>query len=97
MYRGDLIWASGSRRARQPAPGTSETKSGITSQVRVTSRQHRGKPRGFLLAPTPLAGLLEMAMAADDLQRAFAVNFLLEPPQGLIYRLAFFQLNLCQT
>ena len=60
------------------------------SQVRVTRRQHRGETRDFFLAAAFFARLFERAMAADDFQRAFAVDFFLKPSQRAIHGFAFF-------
>ena len=52
--------------------------------VRVAGAEHGGEARGFFLAPAAFAWLFKVAVAANDFQRAFAVDLLLEPPQGLI-------------
>ena len=60
------------------------------SKIGVTRAQHRGETRHFFFASTLLARLLEMPMIAHFLERAFAVDSLLQPPQGTINGLAFF-------
>jgi len=60
------------------------------SQVRVTGGQHRGKTRDFFLAAALFTRLFEMPVAAHDLERAFAVDFFLQPPQCTIHWLTFF-------
>jgi hypothetical protein len=59
-------------------------------QIRVARGQHGGETRDFLLAAAFFAGLFERAMAAHDFQRAFAVDFFLQPSQRAIHRFAFF-------
>src|SRR5437773_1477602 len=53
-------------------------------EVRVAGAEHGGEPGGLLFAPAALAGLLEMPMVAHRLERPFAVNLFLEPPQGFV-------------
>ena len=59
-------------------------------QIRVTGGQHGGEPGRFHLATAPFARLFKMPVVAHDLQRAFAVDFLFQSPQGLFDWLAFF-------
>src|SRR6185437_2797055 len=60
--------------------------------VRVTSLEHGGETRRFFL-PTPArAGFFEAPMHAHLHQGLFAVQFLFEPPQCLVDRLAFFEM-----
>ena len=67
------------------------------SQIRVTGGEHCRKARRFFFATAAFARFFEMPVAANHLQCPFAVNFLFEPPQGLVYRLAFFKLNFSQN
>lgn len=64
--------------------------------VRVTRGQHGREARDFLLSATALARLFKMPMTAHGLERAFAINFFLQPTQRTIHRFAFFQFNFCQ-
>ena len=64
--------------------------------VGVTRGEHGGEAGDFFLATTHGAGLLVLPAAANDLERAFAVNFFLQSPQRTVHRFAFFQFNLCQ-
>lgn len=69
---------------REPQPGRDSL------QISVTSGQHRGKAGGLFLAPALLTRLFVMPVAANDAQRAFAINLLLETAQGFFHWLAFF-------
>ena len=60
------------------------------SQVRIAGRQHGGETRHFFLAAAFFAGLFKRAAAADDFQRALAVDFFLKPAQRAFHRFAFF-------
>jgi len=64
--------------------------------IRVTRCKHGGETGDFFFATAYGAGLLVLPAAANNLERAFAVNFFLQSPQRTIHRLAFFQFNLCQ-
>src|SRR5438105_465994 len=66
-------------------------------RVGVTGAEHGGKPRRLRFSPAPLARLLEVPMISDNFQRAFAVDFLFQSPQGFFYRFAFFKFNFGQT
>jgi hypothetical protein len=59
-------------------------------QIRVSRLQHRRETGGFHFSPFLGAGLLKAPMQADLLQSLFAVQFLLEPTESLLHRLAFF-------
>jgi hypothetical protein len=59
-------------------------------QVGVTRSQHRGKTRGFFLAPALFTRLFEMPVIAHDLEGSFAVNFFLQSPQRAFHGFAFF-------
>jgi len=59
-------------------------------QIRVARGEHRGKTRDLFLAATLFTRLFEMPVIAHDLERAFAVDFFLQPPQRAIHRFAFF-------
>ena len=54
----------------------------------------RGEPGGetgdFFLAAAAFARLFKLPAAADDIQRAFAVDFFLQPTQRTIHWFAFF-------
>jgi hypothetical protein len=65
--------------------------------IRVARAKHRGKPRGLFLAPPQFTRLFEMPMIADNLQGAFTIDFLFQPPQHPFYRLAFFKFYLGQN
>jgi hypothetical protein len=67
-------------------PGLEITK----LQVGVARGQHRGKARGFFLAPALFTRLFEMPVIAHDLEGSFAVNFFLQSPQRTFYGFAFF-------
>jgi len=66
-------------------------------QIRVTGAKHGREARCLHFAPAPFAGLLKMTVIAHYFERAFAVNFLFQTPQGLFNRFAFFQFNFCQS
>ena len=66
-------------------------------EVRVTGRQHGGKPGRFFFATAAFTGLFEMPMIAHGFKRAFAIDFFLQSAQGFINGFAFFQFNFCQT
>src|SRR5690349_13420163 len=72
----------------------SEYISGL--HVRVARAQHRGKTGRLLLAPAFLAWFFEVPMVAHRFERPFAVDLLLQSPQGLLHGLAFFQFNFGQ-
>ena len=59
-------------------------------QIRVALFEHRGKPRDFFLATALFTRLFKMPVIAHDFERAFAVDFFLQPPQRTIHRFAFF-------
>jgi hypothetical protein len=61
----------------------------FTLQIGVAGAQHGGEAGGFHLAASALAGLLKMPVAAHFLQRALAIDLLLQSPQRLVNRLAF--------
>ena len=65
-------------------------------QVGVAGAQHGAETGGLFLAATALTGFFKMPVAADLLQRAFAVDFLLQPPERAIHRFAFFKPDLGQ-
>src|SRR5205814_5060129 len=65
--------------------------------IGVTGAEHRGKPGCLLFAPAFLARLFEMPMSAHNFQGAFAVDFLFQSPQRLVYWLAFFKLYFGQN
>jgi hypothetical protein len=71
-------------------------KTKLVSSVGVTRAQHGGEAGDLQLAPPPLAGLLEVLMIAHFLEGAFAVDLLLEPPQGPLHRFAFLKSYLSQ-
>ena len=75
------------------APGRGSAK-GL--QVGVAGAQHGAEAGGLFLAATALARLLEMPVAADFLQRAFAIDLFLQPPQRTVHGLAFFKPDLGQ-
>ena len=54
------------------------------SQVGVARAEHRREPGCFLFAPAALARLLEMPVVPYRLQRPFAIDLFLEPPQDLL-------------
>jgi len=58
--------------------------------VRVARGEHGGETGDFFLAPAHGAGLLVLAAVANDLERAFTVDFFLQSPQRTIHRFAFF-------
>ena len=60
-------------------------------QIRVTRGQHGGEPGRFHLATAAFARLFKVPVIAHDLQGSFAVDFLLQSPQGLFNWLAFFK------
>ena len=64
--------------------------------VGVTRGEHGGETRNFFFATALLAGLFEAPVGAHDLERAFAVDFFLQPTQRTFHGFAFFQFNLCQ-
>ena len=66
------------------------------SLIGVARGEHGGETGDFFLAAADGAGLFELPAVAHDLERAFAVNFFLEPTQSTFHRFAFFQFNLCQ-
>ena len=81
-------------RVRQPAAPGFES---LRSHISVARRQHGRKPRRLLFAPPLLARLLKMPVITHDLQRPFAVDLLLQPPQCLFDCLAFSKLNFGQN
>ncbi len=58
--------------------------------VRVTGCEHGGETGNLFLAPTDGARFFVLPAAANDLERAFAVNFFLQSPQRTVHRFAFF-------
>ena len=66
------------------------------SLVGVARGEHGGETGDFFLATADGAGLFKLPAVAHDLERAFAVNFFLQPTQSTFHRFAFFQFNLCQ-
>src|ERR1039458_10210846 len=87
-----LRWSNGG--ARQPAaPGFATRR----LRVGVACAEHGGKPRHLLFAAAALAGLLKIPVVACDLQRPFAANLLLQPPQRPFHWLALFKLNFGQN
>ena len=64
--------------------------------VRVAGGEHGGETGDFFLATAHGAGLLILPAVANNLERAFAIDFFLKPTQRTIHRFAFFQFNLCQ-
>ncbi len=62
----------------------------------VTRAQHSREPRGLFLAPPSFTRLFEMPVASYNFQCPFPVDLLLQPAEGFIHRLAFFQFNLSQ-
>jgi hypothetical protein len=77
-----------------PAGGKGVQSAGL--HVRVARAEHGGKAGRFLFAPPALARLFKMPVAANDLQRAFAINFLFEFSQSLVNGLAFSKLYFSQ-
>ncbi len=63
--------------------------------VGMARGEHGGETRDFFLAAADGAGLFKLPAVAHDLERAFAVDFFLQPPQRTIHRFAFFQFDLC--
>ena len=59
-------------------------------QIRVAGGEHRGKTRDLFLAAALFTRLFKMPVTAHDLERAFAVDFLLQSPQRTIHWFAFF-------
>jgi hypothetical protein len=60
----------------------------------LEAAHERTRPFGF--APTLLARFFEMAVCPGLSQRAFTVELLFEPTEGLFYGFAFFQFNFGQ-
>ncbi len=58
--------------------------------VGVARGEHGGETGDFLFATPAFARLFELPAAADDFERAFAVDFFLQPTQCTIYWFAFF-------
>jgi len=58
-------------------------------QVSVTGAEHGGEPRRLFFATTAFARFLEVAMITHFAERSFAVDFLLQSPEGFFNRLAF--------
>ena len=56
----------------------------IPSQVGVARAEHRRESGCFLFAPAALARLFEMPVVPYHLQRPFAIDLFLEPPQDLL-------------
>jgi len=63
--------------------------------VGVARGEHGGETGDFFLAAADGARLFELPAVAHDFQRAFAVNFFLQPTQRTFHRFAFFQFDLC--
>jgi len=80
---------------RSPGPH-SAVRIGKASHIGVTGAQHGGKAGRLHFAPFAFAGLFKMTVIAHFLQSSLAVDFFLQPPQGFVNRLAFFQSNFCQ-
>jgi hypothetical protein len=82
----DSIWEN-----KKPGATESHTRhANRPLKVSVTRAEHGGKPRHFLFASAFLARLFKMPMTSNCLKRSFAIDFLLQSPQGLFNRLAFF-------
>ena len=60
------------------------------SVVGVARGEHGGETGDLFLATTAFARLFELPAAAYNLERAFAVDFLLKPTQRTIHWFAFF-------
>ena len=58
--------------------------------VSVARGEHGGETGDFFLASTTFARLFKLPAAADDFQRAFAVDFFLQPTQRTIHWFTFF-------
>ena len=58
--------------------------------------EHGGESGDLFLAPPTFARLFKLAPVPDDFERAFAIDFFLESPQGTVHWFAFFKFNLCQ-
>ena len=66
------------------------------SVISVTGGQHGGETGDLFFATADGARLFKLPAAAYDFERAFAVDFFLQPTQRTFHRFAFFQFNLCQ-
>ena len=66
------------------------------SVVSVALGKHGGETGDFFLPTADGARFLELPARTDDFERAFAVDFFLQPTQRTFHRFAFFQFNLCQ-
>ena len=66
-------------------------------QIGVTRAQHSGELGHLEFTAAFLARLFIAAVAADFLKRAFAVDSLFQPAQGLFHWLAFLELDFGQN
>jgi hypothetical protein len=58
--------------------------------IGVAGAKHSGEAGHFFFAAAPFARLFEAAAIAHFFERAFAVDFFLQPAEGLICWFAFF-------
>jgi hypothetical protein len=65
--------------------------------IRVASSQHRGKSGSLFFTPPLFTRFFKTPVGANDLQGAFAVDFLFQSPQSFIYRIAFSQFDFSQN
>jgi hypothetical protein len=63
--------------------------------VGVARGEHGGETGDFFLATAHGARLFKLPAVTHDFERAFAVDFFLQPTQRTVHRFAFFQFNLC--
>jgi len=92
LCRGSSLQHSGFHLGEIKKPGATKSHTRLANrplQVSVTGAEHGGKPRYFLFASPFLARLFKMPMASNCLKRSFAVDFLLQSPEGFFNRLAF--------
>ena len=61
----------------------------------VARGEHGGETGNLLLATADGTRFLELPAHTHVFQRAFAIDFFLQPTQRTFYRFAFFQFNLC--